>query len=469
MAFLPEYKSDLFISYRRAINEGPDRWISSFQQALQLSLRRLVGDVVIWRDEEQLHTGDVWRTKLVDALQNAAIYLAVISRTYLESRECRNVLDLMLAALIDALGRSRRLFPVYMQPPRSEADVPPELQGTQKREFYERRPDTPLGFSELDARPDCLEFQQRLAWLAQEVTVALERLRDESLSRVAGRVFVADVEPALYRDRDGLCADLFDHRFLVAPEREYLWSSVEVERHIRADLEQALMSIHLVAPEGQRTEAEVQHARHQLVLAVEVLRRRGCPPPVVWIPTRDGASEALQRFLGEVDGPLADEGVEVLVGGIEELKTFVYRRLRPFVPADAAPAGNELVVLVEDGDFTAFGALRARLVGQLGVEVVPARLHGTALQDPAGVAQVMAGGPRCLVYWGQQEESWVQQVLRLPVLAGRLGRERLGILVAGPPGPEKEQFVSIKACVIPDDGGEHGLRNFLACAQPSLQ
>jgi TIR domain len=211
LAYLPEFKNDLFISYRRAINEGPDRWVSSFQKALHLSLKQLVGDkVVIWRDEEQLHTGDNWRDKLVEALESAAIYLAIISRTYLESRECRNELDLMLAMLRADLGkRQHRIFPVYVHPPRSGADVPAELQGTHHREFFERRDDAPLGFSELDARPDCLEFQQRLARLAQEVTVALERLRDDSLTRFIGGVFVADVEPGLCRDRDNLCADLF--------------------------------------------------------------------------------------------------------------------------------------------------------------------------------------------------------------------------------------------------------------------
>jgi hypothetical protein len=38
VAYLPGFKSDLFISYRRSSNEGPDRWVSSFQQALELSL-----------------------------------------------------------------------------------------------------------------------------------------------------------------------------------------------------------------------------------------------------------------------------------------------------------------------------------------------------------------------------------------------------------------------------------------------
>ena len=50
MAYLPEFANDVFISYRRAIDEGPDRWVQSFEAALRLQLKALVGDVVVWRD-----------------------------------------------------------------------------------------------------------------------------------------------------------------------------------------------------------------------------------------------------------------------------------------------------------------------------------------------------------------------------------------------------------------------------------
>ena len=474
MAYLSEFKNDLFISYRRAINEGPDRWVSSFQQTLHLNLRRLLGDkVVIWRDEEQLLTGDAWRDKLVEALESAAIYLAIISRTYLDSRECRNELDLMLDKLRSAPGKGQRqIFPVFMQPPRSDADVPSELKGTQKRDFFERRTDTALGFAEIDA--DCLEFQQRLSWLAQELTVALERLHGEALSRFVGRVFVADVEPGLYRDRDDLSADLFDRRYRVVPEREYLWSSTDIERHIRADLQDALMSVHLVTPAGLRSEVEVEHARQQLNLALEVLGRRGGALPVVWISSREGASDALQAFLREIDGPLADQGVEVLVGGLGDLKTLVYSRLAPRSPPPPPPAppaavvaDDDVVALVQDDEYDAFGATRRHLFLEFDVEAIPLRLVGDAARDGAALTKALAASPRCLIYWGAQSEDWLQQLLHLPQLAGHLGRERLAILAAAPDSAAKRQFLTRKARVIRDgdgdgDGADRELRQFFA-------
>lgn len=471
MAYLPEFKNDLFISYRRVVNEGPDRWVSSFQQSLHLNLRRLLGDkVVIWRDEEQLHTGDLWRDKLIEALESAAIYLAIISRTYLDSRECRNELDLMLDKLRSAPGKGRRqIFPVFVQPPRSDADLPSELKSMQMRDFFERT-DAALGFAEIDARPDCLEFQQRLSRLAQEVTVALERLHGEALSRFVGRVFVADVEPGLYRDRDDLSADLFDRRYRAVPERDYLWSSADIERDIRADLQDALMSIHLVTPAGLRSEVEVEQARHQLILALDVLGRRGSLPPVVWVSSREGASPALQAFLAEVDGPFADQGVEVLVGGLGELKTEVYKRLAPAMPTrpplqPPAPlvVNADVVALVQEDEYDAFGATRRRLFDQFNVEAIPVLLAGDAARDSAALTTALAASPRCLIFWGAQPEAWLQHLLHLPQLAGHLGPERLAILAAAPDGAAKRQFLTRKARVIRADGdADRELREFFS-------
>lgn len=459
MAYLPEFANDIFISYRRVIDEGPDRWVQAFEAALRLQLKALVGDVVMWRDVEQIRTGDDWRQQLVVALEGAALYLAIISRTYLDSRECRNELDQMLAHLRDASKGPRKLFPIYKQPPRSESDVPPELQAVQRREFFARSPEAPLGFSELDAHPDDREFQQRLAWLAQEMTVALEALHDQSLQRLVGRVFVADVEHGLYRDRDNLVADLLNQRYRVVPEHEYLWHTGTIEEEIRVNLEEAKLAIHLVTPAGLQSEDEVAQARQQLVLAIEVMHKRALPPPVVWISSKTGANPLLQAFLQEIEGPFADQGVEVLIGGMEDLKSLVYKRLGP-APAPAAVVSDDVAVLVEDADLEAFGATRALLLEKFGVETVPVRLQGSSPHDLTAMTQALAACSRCLIFWGAQPEDWLQQVLRLAPLAPFFG-ERLCVLIADPPAVEKKLFVSKKAKIVrAGDAAGYGLGDF---------
>ncbi|MFL5073606.1 MAG: TIR domain-containing protein, partial [Xanthobacteraceae bacterium] len=84
MGYLPQFENDLFVSYRRVSNEAQDRWVDVFCQALGTKLKELVGDVKIWRDEE-IRLGQRWRPEVADALSNAAIFLAIVSRTYLDS------------------------------------------------------------------------------------------------------------------------------------------------------------------------------------------------------------------------------------------------------------------------------------------------------------------------------------------------------------------------------------------------
>src|SRR5262245_4262730 len=168
--------NDLFISYRRASNGSHDKWIDSFCDALHASLADLVGSVTIWRDQGQLRAGDMWQAEIAAALDSAAIFLAVISRTYLDSDECIKELDRFLGRLKEpALGARRRLVPIFKHPPKPDQSLPPELNSIERREFYYYPKDS-LHFRELG--PDCDDADRRVYWealgrLAQDITAQL--------------------------------------------------------------------------------------------------------------------------------------------------------------------------------------------------------------------------------------------------------------------------------------------------------
>ena len=106
MGYLPQFKNDLFISYRRSSNEGQDPWVDNFCDSVRSSLRDLVGDVQMWRDTSELRAGDAWRPEIADAVDTAGIFLAVISRTYFDSDECRKELDRFLQRVfLGEIGR----------------------------------------------------------------------------------------------------------------------------------------------------------------------------------------------------------------------------------------------------------------------------------------------------------------------------------------------------------------------------
>lgn len=86
MAYVPEFKYDVFISYEREANKAG--WVTR----LRTQIEEQLGDLgrpkpVVWMDDE-LDYGDAWPAKVEDAVDNSAVLLAVITPGYLQSNEC---------------------------------------------------------------------------------------------------------------------------------------------------------------------------------------------------------------------------------------------------------------------------------------------------------------------------------------------------------------------------------------------
>src|SRR5688572_295536 len=128
MGYVPRFKNDIFISYRHVSNEAHDKWIDAFCGALGASLAELVGNVTIWRDEAAIRAGDQWRPEIAAALDDTAIFLAIVSRTYFDSDVCRNELDGFLGRIKDASEALQRpIVPIFKQPPKLDQEMPQEL------------------------------------------------------------------------------------------------------------------------------------------------------------------------------------------------------------------------------------------------------------------------------------------------------------------------------------------------------
>ena len=125
MGYVPQFKNDIFISYRHSSNEGQDRWVDTFCKRLEERLTEFVGDITIWKDTTELRAGDKWRPEIAEALDSAAIFLAIISRTYFESDVCRNELDQFLGrAQESAEALQRRIVPIFKQPAKPDQKCP---------------------------------------------------------------------------------------------------------------------------------------------------------------------------------------------------------------------------------------------------------------------------------------------------------------------------------------------------------
>ena len=467
MGFVPSFENDIFISYRHAANEEQDRWVDEFEKALKLRLASLVGKVEFWKDDEKIRAGDEWNERIQKAIDSAAIFLAVVTRTYRDSKVCSQELDRFLERYKDPKERLRRIVPIFKHPLRNEKeDVPSELTAIHHHKFYETEPPPSqyfLEFRPVQSDPSWPKFCQTFERLSQDLMLQLEELKGEAEKGAAGTVFLARVGPELHEVREQLRSDLRQRRYRVIPDREFLWSSEDLRAEVASAVSEADLSIHLVSRGPSAEPTAVERTRLQLDIAAETMKARSGPSPMVWIQPAPVTDPGAEPFIRHIQDELANEGLEFWERGLEDFKTQIYDKLKPKAAASVAPSAKEVAILVEDADLAATQGLATFLVEKLQIEPVRIRFSGAAPRDPAALGAALERAGRVVLFWGGASEEWVGQVLRAGPVAACAGRDRICVYAAAPSTPEKGTFLTGKARLVREVSGvnENELTSFL--------
>ena len=473
MGYLPRFKNDLFISYRHASNEAHDKWVDTFCKELHARLKDLVGEVEIWRDNDEIRAGDQWRPEIIAALDNTAIFLAIISKTYLDSDVCRSELDQFLGYAKKESAMQRRIVPIFKQPPKSDQDLPQELGEIDHHEFYQWDPPGSNRFLELGPGKDdavARLFWEKFEWLTQDLMDILETLKGVARKQAIGTVYLARVGPELTTEREKLRSDLQQRGYMIVPEREYLWNASGFREKIIADFEAAILCVHLVARTASIVPETHEHVMLQLKLATEVMKRNKKPLPLVWIQPSNQTNATASELIDYIEKELANEGVEYWQGGLENFKTQIHDKL---LKSQAQPAqgankpASQIALFMEEGDLAVTGEINTLFVNKLKVETNRICFSGTVAKYPTSLEKTLARCERCVVFWGGQSEEWVKDILAMDELAGHIGHGSVCVYAAVPTTPEKSTFCTSKARLILEAAGrtEDELREFLATAE----
>jgi hypothetical protein len=460
-----QIKWDIFVSYRHVSDESDEKWVTQFCRGLETMIDDLLEEKIkVWRDNEKIRAGDEWRPEIDKALESAAIFLAIISQSYFRSEVCRQEMDRFLGLYKQANGATPRLiFPIFKQPP--TPDVPPDINEIHRpRMFYQ---DNPPGYDEFaPGRKTNNDFWDALGKLAQVLKVQLEKIHERVRPRTIGTVYLGEVGRESQRERDNLQADLLQRRYGVLPARSYMWNASDIGDKIEADLNAADLCVHLIGRSTPSRPDTLAHTKEQIDRAVEAMRRRGKPAPLVWIqPGAEPMDGALRELIDYVRTELPDRGADFFECSLEDFKSHVVSKL----PRAPTPA-TDVAVLHDSNDVVASKPLKLVLVEQLGCEPLPIRVSESGAVAPGGAVKVPEGCDHCIIFWGAQPERWVREVLALDGLARYLGRERLCLYIAAPESEEKEGFVTGKACTIhaaPTGTDQTELRAFLGAKKTS--
>jgi formylglycine-generating enzyme required for sulfatase activity len=116
-----------FFSYSREDDEGSDGSLSALRIAIQRELRAQLGrsraTFRLWQDQEAIAPGELWESKIKEAVEQAVFFIPIVTPTAVNSHYCKFEFEAFLARE-HALGRSDLVFPLlYIRVPELDSEA----------------------------------------------------------------------------------------------------------------------------------------------------------------------------------------------------------------------------------------------------------------------------------------------------------------------------------------------------------
>lgn len=342
---------DVFISYAHdddnILLDENKGWVSQFHEDFNILLHEQLGRRPhTWRDSDVTPNEDFER-KIFNRLIKSAIFLPVLSKIFInrdyclrELREFASNADKSLKTYVQ--GEKKRIFIVE----KLEVDrglLPPELQGLAGTfKFYKAgQPLRPwLSSKDSQSREAYYTVLNRLSKTIADLLSAMGRDDPKRHNISPGPpapsglpVYVAETTADLEEARAALCDDLTDRGYLVLPEGELPRQLTKYTEVVRAFVDRAVLSVHLVGreygfvPEGEK---QLSNVRLQHRLALE---KGGKDPRFSQIvclphPSETSVDERQAHFIEYLQtDESANAFADLVEGNLEQLKTHLYEKL----------------------------------------------------------------------------------------------------------------------------------------------
>ncbi len=299
MAFLPEFETDIFISYARVDNKTAtdgEGWVALFIKHLQTELDKLhgrMGEVKLWWDPT-LDDNQLFDVKIQNQINSSAIFLALTSNGYLRSEYCRKEIRWFREQAEQnhglKIGDRLRVVNVMLNniPPK---DWPDEFQGAIGSKFHDAEREDELGQPPL---PGETLFREKLRKLSESIFRTLKEFQKIAEAPAPKPepedsfvVFLADVADSLQNRRDLVANELRQQGVRLL---DFLPPPHEAAAHdakLKTEIARADLAVHLLNEWGgrrmdgkpsitypqQQVELGLQHAKSQLIWVPQSLNK----------------------------------------------------------------------------------------------------------------------------------------------------------------------------------------------------
>ena len=480
MSFLPNYEDDIFISYahndNQALLEGQRGWIDNFHQALEKRLQVHLGaKAKIWRDP-RLQGNDYFADALVEQIPQAAIFVSVLSPSYINSEWCRREMEVFCQLANDTggirLGTKARIFKVEkINVPLGKH--PAELQGMTGYAFYYVDKTNRSRELSPESGPRAIEYWQKIDDVAQDLTSLLEEMKRGAAGTEVTRTSQTTVQPGstqttiylaetsydLSSQYDRIKRELQERGHIVLPDRPLPLNGPDLQQAVSDYLQTCKLSIHLIgANYGVIPEAaDVSLVCLQNEIAAERSKDTSFAR-LIWLPEGlEPREERQQNFIKYLKyDQAAQQGADLLETSIEELKTYIQDKLRPTPkPIPAPVTSNEgplrIYLVCDTQDYDSIGSVEDYFYDQ-GFEVTLPLREGDEAEIREDNKESLLHCDAVVIFYGNGSEGWLRTKLRdLQKIAG-YGRTKpmlaKGIYIGGTETSAKARYRTHEALVM---------------------
>jgi len=468
------FEEEAFISYAHLDNqpliEGNPGWVSEFHRVLQIRVAQFLGKKPhIWRDPK-LQGNDFFADTLVERLRNVAALVAVLSPPYLESKwTLRELTEFWQAAEASTgirIGDKARVFKI-LKTPLPLDKIPPQLQPLLGYEFFKDDPETgkPRELDLMFGAEAQTEFLKRIDDVAKDLCELVHAMDRGEEPGAAGKppVYLAEATRDVSDAHDSIRRDLQDHAHPVMPPQNLPTSQADLEAYVRAQLSHCSMSIHLIGRNYGIIPEEWTESLPEVQYRLAAERAKGSDfTRLVWIsPGLQIQDERQGKFIERLRAdPGLQKGTDLLETPLEDLRTLIYTRLKPPAPkpllVSEAAGLTQIYFIYDQRDQDAVAPWKDYLFNQ-GFEVPAPIFEGDEAEIREEHEASLQTCDAVLIYYGAGNECWLRRKLReIQKIAG-YGRTHpmraVAIALAAPASPQKQQFRTHEAMVIPQFDG----------------
>ncbi len=307
MAFLPEFETDIFISYARVDNKTAtdgEGWVALFIKHLQTELDKLhgrMGEVKLWWDPT-LDDNQLFDVVIQNRINRSALFVSLTSKGYLKSEYCRKELCWFRENAEKhkwglKVGERLRVVNVMLNniPPSQWHD---EFQGATGSRFHDAESEEQIGHPPL---PGEELFRKQLRKLSESIYRTLEEFKSVIEKQQAQQdvpakkepasdqndnssfvVFLADVSESLEVRRELVASELRQQGIRLIANIPPPHQSAAHDDVVRAEITRADLAVHLL--DHQRgtkiiDDTSLRYPQRQVELGLEHAKSQ-----LIWVP-----------------------------------------------------------------------------------------------------------------------------------------------------------------------------------------